>query len=318
MAEEALLVLATMFAVFLTVVLANAILNVVAGWKNPPLGAFLEIEGVRLHYVDQGRRGAPVLVMLHGNGVFLQDMVFSGLLDAATLKFRVICFDRPGFGHSSRSRRFSWNANLQAAIISRALTRLNVDNVIVLGHSWGTLVALAMAARKDSLVKGLVLVSGYYFPTWRFDGMIAGVAALPIVGDLLRYTISPLSTWLALPALAKKAFSPKPVPAIVKERYPRTLLICPRQLRAVAEDGALMVSSAKALSTSYSQITCPTSIFVGLGDAIVDSEQAIRLQKVMPRAELKRFPDLGHMLHYFAVRQIVEVASSLPTESKAA
>jgi hypothetical protein len=39
----------------------------------------------------------------------------------------------------------------------------------------------------------------YYFPTWRFDVWFASVAAVPVIGDVLRYTISPISSWLGLP-----------------------------------------------------------------------------------------------------------------------
>jgi pimeloyl-ACP methyl ester carboxylesterase len=127
--------------------------------------------------------------MFHGNGTFLQDFTFSGLVDAAAHKFRVICFDRPGFGHSSRPRTFIWSPDRQAELFAAALTRLGIERTLVLGHSWGTLVALAMAAsRNGKRVKGLVLVSGYYFPTWRFDVWFASIAAIPLIGDVLRYT----------------------------------------------------------------------------------------------------------------------------------
>jgi hypothetical protein len=80
-----------------------------------------------------------------------------------------------------------------------------------------------MAARKTTAVSGLILVSGYYFPTWRFDVMFAGAAAIPLLGDILRYTISPLSTWVALPIFAKKVFTPTAIPDVVKQEYPRLL-----------------------------------------------------------------------------------------------
>jgi pimeloyl-ACP methyl ester carboxylesterase len=99
----------------------------------------------------------------------LQDFTISGLVDEAANKFRVICFDRPGFGRSSRPRSVIWSPERQAELFCAALTRLGIERMLVLGHSWGTLVALAMAARNSERVKGLVLISGYYFPTWRFD-----------------------------------------------------------------------------------------------------------------------------------------------------
>ena len=73
---------------------------------NPPFGQFLEVNGVRLHYVERGS-GEP-LVLLHGNGSMIQDFQSSGLIDLASKNYRVIVFDRPGFGHSDRPRNVVW------------------------------------------------------------------------------------------------------------------------------------------------------------------------------------------------------------------
>src|SRR4029453_968537 len=86
------------------VVLANVALEFIARWRTPPIGEFLDIDGVRLLFIMRGDPDSPPLVMFHGNGTLLQDFTISGLVDAAARKFRVICFDRPGFGHSSRPR----------------------------------------------------------------------------------------------------------------------------------------------------------------------------------------------------------------------
>ena len=290
-------------------VLANVALEFVARWRNPPIGEFLAIDGVRLHFIMRGDPDAPPLVMFHGNGALLQDLTISGLVDAASKKFRVICFDRPGFGHSSRPRTFIWSPERQAELFAAALTRLGVERTLVLGHSWGTLVALAMAASRDGKrVKGLVLISGYYFPTWRFDVWFAGIAAMPVIGDALRYTISPISSWLGLPLFAKKTFAPRPVPESVKREYPRLMLIRPSQLRAVAEDSAFLLPSAAMLTMSYRRLKCPTAIIAGRDDEVIDSEQAVRLQKAMPHAAVTLVPEAGHMVHYFVTDQIVRIA----------
>ena len=290
-------------------VLANVALEFVARWRNPPIGEFLAIDGVRLHFIMRGDPDAPPLVMFHGNGALLQDLTISGLVDAASKKFRVICFDRPGFGHSSRPRTFIWSPERQAELFAAALTRLGVERMLVLGHSWGTLVALAMAASRDGKrVKGLVLISGYYFPTWRFDVWFAGIAAIPVIGDALRYTVSPISSWLGLPLFAKKTFAPRPVPESVKREYPRLMLIRPSQLRAVAEDSAFLLPSAAMLTMLYRRLKCPTAIIAGRDDEVIDSEQAVRLQKAMPHAAVTLVPEAGHMVHYFVTDQIVRIA----------
>ena len=292
--------------VLVAIVLVNVSLEFIARWRNPPIGEFLNVDGVRLHYIIRGDPDAPPLVMFHGNGTLLQDLIISGLVDAAADKFRVICFDRPGFGHSSRPRATLWSPERQAELFFVALTRLGVERTVVLGHSWGTLVALAMAARHGERVKGLVLISGYYFPTWRFDVWFASVAAIPVIGDALLYTISPVSSWLALPAFAKKTFAPKPVPEIVKIEYPRLVLIRPSQLRAVAEDSAFMMPSAATLTMSYRRLKCPTAIIAGCDDEIVRSDQALKLQKILPHATVRLVPEAGHMVHYFVADEILK------------
>jgi Thiamine pyrophosphate enzyme, N-terminal TPP binding domain/alpha/beta hydrolase fold len=128
---------------------------------NPPTGKFLEVNGVRLHYFERGS-GAP-LVLLHGNGSMIQDFESSGLIDLAAKTYRVIVFDRPGFGHSNRPRNVVWTPAAQAELLRSALGRLGVSGAIVLGHSWGASVAVALALKYPELVQGLVLASGYYY-----------------------------------------------------------------------------------------------------------------------------------------------------------
>jgi pimeloyl-ACP methyl ester carboxylesterase len=88
------------------------------------VGRFVEVAGVRLHYVEHGE-GEP-LVLLHGNGSMIQDFQSSGLIDMAARTYRVIVFDRPGFGHSERPRTTIWTAEAQADLIHKALKKIGV------------------------------------------------------------------------------------------------------------------------------------------------------------------------------------------------
>src|SRR5689334_24055306 len=180
------------FAGAATLVAATAIANQQLAKKaqldNPPRGHFLDLDGVRLHYVERGN-GRP-LVLFHGNGSMIQDFESSGLIHLAAAKYRVIVFDRPGFGHSLRPRNVVWTPEAQADLFKKALDRLSVQRAIVLGHSWGASVAVALAIRHPSLVEALVLASGYYFPTARADVAASSVTAIPGLGDIVSYTIS--------------------------------------------------------------------------------------------------------------------------------
>ena len=210
---------------------------------NPPAGRFLELNGVRLHYVERGS-GEP-LVLLHGNGSMIQDFESSGLIDLAAKNHRVIVFDRPGFGHSDRPRKVVWTPDAQAELIKHALARLGVSNAIVLGHSWGASVAVALALKYPDLVRGLVLASGYYFPTARPDVVAMSAPSLPLIGDILRYTLSPLISRAMWPMMMTKIFGPRSVPQKF-EAFPKEMALRPSQIRASAAESALMIPDASA------------------------------------------------------------------------
>jgi len=77
----------------------------------------------------------------------IQDFGSSGLVDLAAKTYHVIAFDRPGFGYSDRPRSTLWTPEAQADLINAALIQMGLSQPLVLGHSWGTLVAVALALK---------------------------------------------------------------------------------------------------------------------------------------------------------------------------
>src|SRR5512132_4332188 len=126
--------------------------------QHPPTGRFIDVAGVKLHFLERGS-GTPV-VLLHGNGVLAQDFVGSGVLEHLAAHHRVVAFDRPGFGFSERPRNRTWTPEAQADLLRSAFERLRIERPVVVGHSWGTLVALALALNHPERVHGLLLLSG--------------------------------------------------------------------------------------------------------------------------------------------------------------
>jgi pimeloyl-ACP methyl ester carboxylesterase len=76
---------------------------------------------------------------------------------------------------------------------------------IILGHSWGSLVAVSIALRDPGSAAGLVLLSGYYYPTFRKDSAFMSWPAVPVLGDVLRYTLLPIFGRLMAPAAYRPA-----------------------------------------------------------------------------------------------------------------
>jgi pimeloyl-ACP methyl ester carboxylesterase len=265
---------------------------------NPPAGQFLEVNGVRLHYVERGS-GAP-LVLLHGNGSMIQDFESSGLIDLAAKNYRVIVFDRPGFGHSDRPRNVVWTPAAQAELINSALHRLGVSHAIVLGHSWGASVAVALALKYPTLVQGLVLASGYYYPTLRPDVVALSAPAVPLVGDILGHTLSPIVSRVMWPLLMAKIFGPRSVPRKF-EGFPKEMALRPSQIRASAAESALMIPDAFHYRDEYTNLKMPVVIVAGDGDRLVDIDaQSTRLHRDVPQSKFHRVPGTGHMIHQTA------------------
>ena len=281
---------------------------------DPPKGRFVTVDDVRLHYVDHGE--GPVVVLLHGNVLRLEDFIASGLIERLGDDHRVIAFDRPGYGYSERPRDRLWTADKQASVLERALTQLGVEAPTVLGHSWGTLVALALAARGVASVRKLVLVSGYYYPTARMDALLASPPAIPIVGDVMRYTVNALFARMMLGRTFKAMFAPNPVPASFNQVLDRELLLRPSQLKANAEDAAYLIPSAAALRKRYATLTTPTVILAGNDDKAVDPDaHSRRLHGELRNSELHVVPGVGHMLHHAAVDTVINAvaAPEIPT-----
>lgn len=273
--------------------------------KHPPVGRFVEVDGVRVHYVAKGR--GQTVVLLHGNGAMAQDWLISGLFDRLAQDYRVIAIDRPGFGYTERPRDRLWTAAAQAEFLRRTMQALQVDQPIVVGHSWGSIVAVALGLDHPEAVGGLVLLSGYYFPTRRMDAWIMGTAAIPLVGDAMRYTVSPIIGDLIAPRVFEKIFEPAPVPRRFAMRFPVRLALRPWQVRASAEDNAFMVPIAAAMQDRYGELGMPVAILTGDGDQIVTpSRQSIRLHHAVAGSEITVVPGLGHMMHYDAHDEIAD------------
>lgn len=283
--------------------------------EHPPAGRFITVDGVRLHYLERGT--GPALVLLHGNGVDAADWVHSGLFDAAAERYRVIAFDRPGFGYSARPRSTLWTPAHQARLLHHALEQLGVDSAIVVGHSWGALVALAMGLRAPDFVRGLVLVSGYYYPNLRLDALVAAPPAVPLLGDALRYTVAPLAGRLIWPAAAGWAFAPLPVSERFRQGSP-WMALRPGSLRASAADATLMGPATMAMSQRYGRLKVPVQILAGTQDGVCDcAHHSERLYAALPHSELSVTPGVGHMLHYAEPGKVLGAIDAIAAQAGA-
>lgn len=270
---------------------------------NPPIGRFIEVDGVKLHVVEKGF-GPPIL-LVHGNGVMLEDWIISGLFDDLAKSNRVIAIDRPGFGHSSRPRGISWTPERQADLFASLLGELGAKGALVVGHSYGTLVAAAMALNHEESISGVALIGGYLYPNPRADVFLVAGSAIPVYGDIINHVLMPLMAEALRKPINKKIFGPAEPTKRWRKHFSWAMALRPSRMRAGAADAVHMIPAAARLHGRYSRIKLPVTIVAGRGDRLVDtSTQAERLHKDLPHSSLTIVDGAGHMVHHTAPDEV--------------
>ena len=114
--------------------------------------------GVRLSVrVLAGPAGAPGLLLHHG--LASSSHIWDLMLPRLSRTFRVVAYDARGHGLSGKpSSRYGFDPTVADA--AAAIRATGLRRPVVVGHSWGALVALALAARRPRTVSGAVLVDG--------------------------------------------------------------------------------------------------------------------------------------------------------------
>jgi pimeloyl-ACP methyl ester carboxylesterase len=132
-----------------------------------------------------------------------------------------------------------------------------------------------------------------------------GAPALPIVGDILSHTISPLLSRVIWPFMLKKIFGPRSVPEKFGA-FPKEMALRPCQIRASAAESALMVPDALVLRGQYTDLKMPVVIIAGEEDKLIDiNSQSAKLHSDIPQSTLHRLAGNGHMIQQTATDEVM-------------
>ncbi len=301
---------ATGLAVVGSLALANRARAKQAVRDNPPVGQFIEVGGVCLHYLERG--SGPTILLVHGNGVMIQDWLLSGLIDDLAKTHRVIAVDRPGFGHSRRPRGTRWTPERQADLFAELLDRLDTGPVVAVGHSYGTLVVAALALNHPERVKGITLLGGYLYPVPRADVLMVAGSAIPGYGDVLNRIFMPLMGEALQKPLNRKIFGPAETPAAWKRGFSWPMALRPSRVRAGAADAVHMLPAAARLAPRYGELKLPLAIVTGDGDRMVGPKRhSERMHRNLPHSRLTMVEGAGHMVHHSAPEQVAAAVRGL-------
>ncbi len=129
---------------------------------------FLELNGCRVHYIDEGE-GLPLL-LLHGNPSwsFLYRDIVKGLRN----RFRCIALDYPGFGLSTAREGYGFTPAEHADIVECFLLALDLSDVAMMVQDWGGPIGLGVASRHPDRFRTLIICNTWAWPVngeFRFE-----------------------------------------------------------------------------------------------------------------------------------------------------
>ncbi len=262
--------------------------------------------GRTLHVHQQGK--GPDLVLIHGAMATSHDWMASKVFSTLIRSHRVSVIDRPGHGLSRRPR-FGGSPREQADQIAEGLTKLGIAPAAIGAHSFGCLVALAMAERHPDLAKALVLVAPLAFPEPRLiEHNLLAPRSIPVIGPLFAQFAQ--FTQIDRPLvdlLHPVMFAPAAVPSEWKATYPYPLILNSGAMVAEAEDSASMLPMSPAGTIDMRAIGARTQVLTGTSDRVVEDErQAKALARQLPAGSLTEVEGAGHMLHHSHPDLVVE------------
>jgi len=268
---------------------------------------FVDLDGARIHYVDEGS-GEPVL-LLHGNPTwsFLYRKIIAGLRD----DFRCVALDYPGYGMSNAAPGYGFTPAEHSAVLERFVDKLGLAGLTIMVQDWGGPIGLGLAGRRPELVRRLIIGNTFAWPLTdlRVRAFSAALGGAP--GRLLNRWFN-----LAPRVFFARGFA-QPVPAEVRKLYlapwrdparRAPAAIAPRQLVAAAP---YLTEVEARLPTIADR---PALIVWGLKDFAFRDAERRRFEETFPRHRTVALPGSSHFVQEDAGEQIASEFKAFCTQ----
>ncbi len=287
----------------------------------PPVGAFVDIDGARIHYTTRVPQGTPraTVLLLHGASGNQADLMQPLGDRLAALGFQVVAPDRPGHGWSRLSDGSpAASPPRQALLIRRAMEKIGVHRAIVVGHSWSGALAADFALDQPGFIEGLVLLSPVLYPwttgiAWYYDPVTT-----PLVGPLFTHLLTLPIGLLSIDAGVAEVFAPQLPPPDFIARTGVELVLRPSEFTANAKDVSGLLAFVTAQASRIPEIRVPTAIVAGDGDHVVSPRiHAQHAAQDIPGATLTVLPGVGHSPHWAEPDAVVAAILSVAARIEA-
>ena len=260
---------------------------------------WLDLGGMRLHYLDEGPKDAPPVVMLHGNPTW--SFYYRRVVAALRENHRTIVPDHIGMGLSDKpdEGRYEYTLSRRVDDLEKLLDSLNLRQPITLiVHDWGGMIGLTYATRHPEKIARLVVLNtgAFSLPAGMKMPWQLTLARTPGVGALL------VRGFNAFSAGAVRDCVMRPMDAETKRAYLAPYrswadrLAVHRFIQDIplrAGDRAFDVIAHVEKNLRQFQ-RLPMLICWGMKDFVFDVHFLNRWLDFFPQAEVHHFPDAGH------------------------
>lgn len=290
------------------VVLVAVALTAVGAFQRPDtaippgaVGSHLVVEGVSLRYAQTG--SGPNVLLLHGSPGSVED--WAPIVERLAGRFRVTAFDRPGHGYSGgHDRPHTPQENARTTL--ELVRALSLEDVVVVGHSYGGMAALALATRNPREVRAFVIVASRAYSPVHVDPLFR-LLAVPNLGAGFAAVVAP---WIGpgqIEAGIRASFGPNValLPAgLVAERI--RIWNRPTVTTTLSQERVTLGAALDEMAPHYPEIHKPVFLVYGEQDAR-NHRDAERLAREIPGARLTSLPNTGHYVQYARPDELARV-----------
>lgn len=262
--------------------------------RFPPEGKFVDIDGDRLHYVDYG--SGPPIVMVHGLCGQLRNFAYLELPRLAQ-SHRVIVVDRAGSGRSTRGPASQANVYAQARTIARFIDTLGLEKPLLVGHSLGGAIALAVGLDHPDSVSRIALIAPLTHTETEPPAAFKGLALRwPLLRRFASLTMGIPVMILQSRKAIDAIFAPEPMPRDFPIKGGGLMGLRPDAFYAASSDLVAAPEDLPEMERRYPTLGVPVSVLYGRQDAILSyRKHGEALKQKLPGIELT-LVEGGHML----------------------
>jgi pimeloyl-ACP methyl ester carboxylesterase len=236
--------------------------------------------------------------------------------------FRVIVLDRPGNGYSTRPESASAAIGAQAGVIARFIEALGLGQPLIVGHSLGGAISLALALNHPGRAGALALIApATQLPRavpQPFRGLLI---RSPALRRIIAWTLAIPSSIARRRIVLETLFGPDPVPADFATKGGGLLSLRPSSFIGASADLMATSEDLPELAKRCASIAIPVGVLFGTGDRVLDHRaHGEGLAAQLPGLDLELVENGGHMLPISApdrcAKFITHIASRLSSEAK--